>query len=171
MCRHRLACLPLSHPFRSSASLLAPSCVSFLCPPIRLFISSCVPHRAYLVGMSVSSHPLIRSAHPPRSAYPPRLSCRLAGRPSSRPHLVMRPAYRHVFCLPPCVPLILWMRLLMSSSRSCVPLLPCRLLLFSPYRPAYSCREVGRCRAVSSGAIFSCGIFARSGDFLTVRVL
>ena len=81
MCRHRLACLPLSHPFRSSASLLAPSCVSFLCPPIRLFISSCVPHRAYLVGMSVSSHPLIRSAHPPRSASPPSLSCRRAGRP------------------------------------------------------------------------------------------
>lgn len=109
----RFACLPLSHPFRSSVSSLAPSCVSCLCSPIRLLISSCVPHlvlralsclSGWHVRLVSYAHPacsrLARS--PRRSAYPLRLSCRRAGRPASRSHLVMRPAYRL------CVSLVLF---------------------------------------------------------------
>ena len=87
--RPRLACLPLSHPFRSSVSTIAPSCVSCLCSLLACLsrFDASLRH-AYPSGMSVSSHPLIRSsahplirfARPPRPAYPPRLSCRRAGR-------------------------------------------------------------------------------------------
>ena len=105
MCRLRLACrflIRFALPPRSPISLLAPSCVSCLCSPIRLLISSCVPHRAYLVGMSVSSRPLISSCL--LSLRPLASLCLFApllvspgGASSSRFHLVMRFACR------PCV--------------------------------------------------------------------
>lgn len=98
MCRHRLACLPLSHPFRSFVSLLAPSLVSCLCSPIRRLVSSCVPCRAYPVGMSVSSHPLIPPALVPLLAslclFAPFLVSAGGGVLASRSHLVMRPVCR-----------------------------------------------------------------------------
>ena len=79
--RHRFACLPLSHPFRSPISLLAPSLVSCLCSlPACLSRFDASLRHAYPSGMFVSSHPLIRYARPPRSASPPRSSCRRAGR-------------------------------------------------------------------------------------------
>ena len=113
----RLACLPLSHPLRSSVS----SCLFSLCL-------------------------LTRSAFLPVS--------RVAERG------VLRFASRHVFCLSPlraclpfCVPLILGLRLWMSSPCFCVPLLLCRLCLVSPICPAYSCREAGRCRAMRSARV------------------
>lgn len=123
----------------------------FSYPPAHLVLRALSCLSGWHVRLVSYAHPacsrLARS--PRRSAYPPRLSCRRAGRPcvslSSR-HAFRLPSC--VFCLPPCVPLIIGVRLLMSSPRSCVPLLPCRLLLFSPYRPAYSCREAGRCLTI-----------------------
>ena len=150
MCRPRLACLSLSHPFRSSVSPLAPLCVSFLCPPIRLLISSCVPCRAYPVGMSVSSHPLIRL-----SAYP-LIRLALLILPVSR--VVGRGVHRLALissCVPPAPACLLAALrsahhrgaiadVIVSFLRSAaiVPPLP-RLAL----SPRSSCRKAGRCRA------------------------
>ena len=65
MCRPRLACLSLSHPFRSSVSSLAPSCVSSLALPACLIS----PPRPIM---------LIRRACPSRLI---RSSCLLSLRP------------------------------------------------------------------------------------------
>lgn len=87
------SCLPLPNSLRSTASLthLAPRPVARVVPlfAIRRLVSS-----AHLV--------CFRFARPPRSAYPPRLSCRRAGRLASRSHLVMRLACRL------CVSLVLF---------------------------------------------------------------
>lgn len=84
MCCPRLACLPLSHPPRSSVPSLDPSCVSCLASP-------CIVS----LPRPVLSHPLRLLA---RLILSPRLSCRLscrrAGRSAYRSHLVMRLACR-----------------------------------------------------------------------------
>lgn len=80
-----LACRCLirsAHPFRSSPRRACRA--SALCPPACLVStprSVMLTHRVCPSRLIRSSaHPLIRFAHPPRSASPPRLSCRRAGR-------------------------------------------------------------------------------------------
>lgn len=100
------SCLPLPNSLRSTVSLthLAPRPVVRVVPrfSVRLSISS---YRLAMSCLLIGHVRLVSSAlptcsrlarSPRRSAYPPRLSCRRAGRPSSRSHLVMRSAYRHV---------------------------------------------------------------------------
>lgn len=131
----------------SSASLirLAPR------PAVRVVASLC------LVSTPHSVSRLISSAHPARSRLARRLA--LLALPVSRvggrgvPHLALisscvLPVAPLRACLPSCVPLILGVRLRMSSPclppgvllrmpspRSCVPLLPFRLRPVSLHRP------------------------------------
>lgn len=130
----RLACLPLTHPLRSSASPLAPPCVSLL-----RYVSS-----RRLTPSLASSHPLILPALVSHAA-----SLCLPAPPLVSPGgaFLVSLSFRHASrlsslraCLPSCVPLILGVRLRMSPTRSCVPLLPFRLCLVSLTRPASSCR-------------------------------
>lgn len=85
----RLACLPLTHPLRSSASPLAPPCVSCLCSP------ACLVSPARLVSSAhhVCSHFTCLLF----SSFSPSLVSSV-GASSSRSHLVMcsacRPASR-----------------------------------------------------------------------------
>lgn len=86
-----------AHPSRPSprracrASVLLSACSSRLACPIVLISRAC-PSR--LIRSSASR---IRLVHPPRSAYPPRSSCRRAGHPC------VSLSSRHAFRLPSCV--------------------------------------------------------------------
>lgn len=127
--------IPVSSPPRIGCRTMCPtgclpaaSCAAIVLLACRSLIRLALPsRRAYPLGMFVSSHPICSCyTSSPRSAYPPRLSCRRAG----RHHLVLISS-----CVPPTVMCSAYrlafrpfsgVRLRVSSSRSCVPLLPCR---------------------------------------------
>lgn len=124
---------------------------SVLCSPAHLILRLVASfRRAYSSSMFVSSHPLVLSVLA-MLAYslrlPPRFSCRREGRPrvslSSR-HASRLPPLRA--CLPSCVPLVLVVRLRMSSP--CLPLwCGCECPRLVPASRS-SCRWTGRCRVI-----------------------
>lgn len=109
-------------------------------PPARLVSSAC----------SVCS--------PPRSAYPPRLSCRRTGILSSRFHFVMRLACRRDTIAD-----------VIASFLRPVAIVPPLSRLVPP--PSFLVSAGGEISDDWTGAVFSCGILARSGAFLGVLVL
>lgn len=140
----------------------------------------------------VSSHPLIRYACPPRSACPPRFSCRWAGRYAYRSHLVMRSARPLLGVLTVILNAVAmgtvgcgafvprFHKLHLLSGASCVSLLqhgvPSFFLLFRflsscslTFLVSISVEMSGN--LVDDRGIFSCGIFAQSEVFLTVLVV
>lgn len=105
-------------PYDVSRCLSSASCVAIVllaCRfPIRFLIRLALRLVARVVPLLALSRRLVpsclfvwlacpsRYARSPRSAYSPRLSCRRAGRSSSRSHFVMRPASR--LCVLACRP-------------------------------------------------------------------
>lgn len=86
--------IPVSSPPRIGCRTMCPtgclpaaSCAAIVLLACRSLIRLALPsRRAYPLGMFVSSHPICSCyTRSPRSAYPPRLSCRRAG----RHHLVL----------------------------------------------------------------------------------
>lgn len=136
-----LACrflIRFAHSPRSSVSSYRPAVRVVPLFSARLLVSFrrlaplCLP--IGYVRLVSSSHPL----RPPASLCLPSPSLVSPGGASliSLPsrHASRLPPLRA--CLPSYVPLVFGVRLRMSSLRSCVPLLPCRLCLVSPTRPA-----------------------------------
>lgn len=153
--RSRIGCRMMSP---LAACLPSSSCVAIVLLACRFLIRSAHSSRPSPRCACRASAPypparLVSSAcpvcSPPRSAYPPRSSCRRAGRPASRSHLIMRSAYRP--CVLACrhasrpsswcgcgchrlVPAFRFYRAASTSSRLCcrVPFLSC--LCYTAYR-------------------------------------
>ena len=169
--RSRIGCRMMSP---LAACLPSSSCVAIVLLACRFLIRSAhssrpAPRCACRASAPYPPARLVSSAcpvcSPPRSAYPPRSSCRRAGRPSSRSHLVMRFACAAFACLPA----VLRSARLRSAVkdviapflRSVATVPPLSRLAYSPRR---SCRWAGRCRAV----MFARAIFFFLWDFYAV---
>ena len=179
-CRHRIgcrmmspltACPPLRHMPPSSCLVAAYSSASLirLVPLLAVRVVSrfaCLSRLALrpvvlirLTGIPVSSHPLRLLARFTCSSHLlilSAMSARLAMLALPVPRVAGRSVSRLAF-ISSCVLLVVVIRLRMSSPRSCVPLLPCRLCLVSFHRPASSCRLAGRYRTIGPVRFFLVG--------------